>query len=480
MSADQPQARESLEASSAFRAAVLRNEARRAYVVVVIVLVIFVSLVVLGGAPDSTPDVIIHVGLAAAGALLLVQGAVIWEVRRARRRERAGGHGEFPLWFAAATVILESLVPTAAILAHIRIGVIGPYAALSAPPVLVYGLLCGLTTLRLRPWLCMLSGTVAAAGYVAMVAYVEWGVHAIAAKGSLDPAGYVMMPMLIFASGVGAAWVAKEIRTYVSAALREARTRAHAERLERDIEVARSIQQALLPRRAPSVRGFDIAGWNRPADETGGDYFDWQQVSDGEGSERWIITLADVCGHGIGPALVTAACRAYVRASATHHADLESLATRINRLLSEDLPDGRFVTMASVLLNPPDGRVALLSAGHGPIVLYVKSTGRLTDVLPRDVPLAIVPEQEFGPAELFGMEAGDVLALVTDGFVEWCRQAGGARREAFGIDRLRESLSRHAGLRAEEIIRAVADDVRAFAGGDAQQDDLTMVIIKRT
>src|SRR6185369_6085789 len=111
--------------------------------------------------------------------------------------------------------------------------------------------------------------------------------------------------------------------------------------------VARSIQQALIPHAGPSIPGFDIAGWNRPADQTGGDYYDWQMLPDG----NWIVTLADVSGHGIGPALVTAACRAYVRASSFYNSDLSSLAGRMNRLLAEDLPEGRFVTMVSVIID---------------------------------------------------------------------------------------------------------------------------------
>jgi phosphoserine phosphatase RsbU/P len=261
----------------------------------------------------------------------------------------------------------------------------------------------------------------------------------------------------------------------MEAALGEAETRRRMGRIEQDLAVARSIQQALLPRTAPAIPGFDIAGWNRPADQTGGDYYDWQAMPDG----TWLVSLADVSGHGIGPALVTAACRAYMRASSLHHRDLPSLASRINRLLADDLPEGRFITMVSVLIDPRAGPLALLSAGHGPIVLYMGGSGEVRDVLPKDLPLAIEPEAVFGPAQGIALEPGDVLALVTDGFVEWARHDGAGRREQFGMERLRESFRRHARLPAAAMIEAITADVTAFAGQERQQDDLTMVIIRR-
>jgi serine phosphatase RsbU (regulator of sigma subunit) len=246
-------------------------------------------------------------------------------------------------------------------------------------------------------------------------------------------------------------------------------------RLQSDLSIARSIQQALLPRAAPGVPGFDIAGWNRSADQTGGDYYDWQPLP----NRDWIVTLADVSGHGVGPAMVTAACRAYIRASSNAHADLASLTSRINQLLADDLADGRFVTMVSVLISADGGPLHLLSAGHGPIALYIGTTGEILDILPQDMPLAVVSDMKFGPARSITMVPGDVLALITDGFVEWARPDHEGRREQFGMERLRESLRSHAHLSAAEMIEAVAADVSAFAGGEPQQDDLTMVILRR-
>jgi serine phosphatase RsbU (regulator of sigma subunit) len=177
--------------------------------------------------------------------------------------------------------------------------------------------------------------------------------------------------------------------------------------------------------------------------------------------------------------MVTAACRAYVRASTGYHTDLPSLTSHINRLLADDLPEGRFVTMASVLIDSRGGPLRLLSAGHGPIVLCLGRTGEIQDIAPQDLPLAVTPDMRFGPATSIALSPGDVLALITDGFVEWARPDDDGGREEFGMSRLRESLRIHAHLPARAMIEAVAADVAAFARGEPQQDDLTMVIIRR-
>ena len=116
---------------------------------------------------------------------------------------------------------------------------------------------------------------------------------------------------MVFAAGLVAAFVASQTRNYVISALREVELESELKRVKHDLEVARSIQQSLLPTKAPAFEEFEIAGWNLPADETGGDYFDWQEMPDG----NLAISLADATGHGIGPTLVSASCRAYPRAS---------------------------------------------------------------------------------------------------------------------------------------------------------------------
>src|SRR5262249_38949686 len=115
--------------------------------------------------------------------------------------------------------------------------------------------------------------------------------------------------------------------------------RKQLDKIERDLDIAREIQRGLLPTDTPDTPGFEIEGWSKPADQTGGDYFDWMQLPDG----GTLITLADVSGHGIGPALIVAVCRAYMRAAATGNGvALGTAISRVNDLLQMDIPDERF------------------------------------------------------------------------------------------------------------------------------------------
>ena len=146
----------------------------------------------------------------------------------------------------------------------------------------------------------------------------------------------VVYGVIILASGFMAGAVAGEIRKYMQAALREAETQQQLQQVQHDLDIARSIQQSLLPRVRPRLAGFEIAGWNHSADATGGDYFDWKQLPDG----RLVVTMADVTGHGIGPALLASICRAYSRASFKVEDSLPAILQHINESFEEDLTNG--------------------------------------------------------------------------------------------------------------------------------------------
>ncbi|MEM9065722.1 MAG: SpoIIE family protein phosphatase [Planctomycetota bacterium] len=239
-------------------------------------------------------------------------------------------------------------------------------------------------------------------------------------------------------------------------------------RLTNDLEVARAIQRSLLPQAEPNVDGFEIAGWSRPADQTGGDFYDWISVGGG----RQFVMLGDVTGHGIGPALVTASCRAYVRAEQPNAEDLSQLLTRVNSLLAADLPDGRFITFFAAVVHP-DGSVEALSAGHGPICVC---RGDEIEILNADgPPLGVIDDLRFDAPRRFKLKSGERLAIVTDGFTEWASPDG----ELFGNLRLADSLRASRDLTATEAIASLERAVSRHARGTAQADDLTALVIKR-
>jgi len=250
----------------------------------------------------------------------------------------------------------------------------------------------------------------------------------------------------------------------------EAQTRLN--KIERDLDIAREIQSGLLPKDIPNTPGFEIEGWSKPADQTGGDYFDWMALPDG----GTLITLADVSGHGIGPALIVAVCRAYMRAAAAGNGvALETSLSRVNELLQVDMPSGRFVTAAVGVLEPSLNEMSFVSAGQAPVFFYRAASRTVENWAADDLPLGIYSGLTFDGARKVRFEPGDVLVLTTDGFFEWANQAG----EQFGIRRLEAFVGAHAHEPPSTFIQNLNADVVAHAAGSAQPDDLTIVLIKR-
>ncbi len=450
--------------SKALRQAALRSERIR----IIAILIVLSLLFVFTAARRLVLEGIDARGLAIFAAFF---GAMIaYEVATLRRVTRALREGTEPAparWIS--NVVVEALFPTIGLGVLIAMGMIRPYAALVAPVVLTYFLFISLSTLRLSPALALLSGLCSAVGYSAVAIYVFACYPAPDLGTGVYPIEfYVGNIVVILVAGFVAGEVARQIRGHVSAALRDAR---EVERIRGELETARTIQQGLLPREAPRLAGYDVAGWNQPADQTGGDFFGWQDLPDG----RVAFTLADVTGHGIGAALVAATCHAYTRAGMAEQSDLGAILSQLNRLLCADLPPGKMVTFVAAALDPADGRVDLLSAGHGPLLLYTATDNRVQGFEAHGIPFGIFPTMPYGPAQKIRLAAGDLLVLLTDGFFEWENAAD----EDFGIARLQEAILAARNLPATQIISSLHEAVVRFADGTRQLDDLTAVVVKR-
>lgn len=248
---------------------------------------------------------------------------------------------------------------------------------------------------------------------------------------------------------------------------------AHAEklRLQRDMNLARQIQQGLLPTAPAAVPGFDVTGWNRPADETGGDCFDHMLLDDG----RLALTLADATGHGIGPALIMTECRALFHALSTVTSDLADVVTRVNNLLVADLSDGQFVTAFFGLLTPADNTLSWVSAGQAPLFQYHARSGQLLELPASGIPAGIMANFPYDPPTHWLMEPGDFMVLVTDGFLE-CTNAAGER---FGHERLKAVILAHSTSTSAGIIQAMTQAMGAFVVDQPQADDLTALVVRR-
>ena len=242
--------------------------------------------------------------------------------------------------------------------------------------------------------------------------------------------------------------------------------------MERAMRIAQDIQRDLLPKCAPTIEGFAVAGFSEPADETGGDTYDFMSLADG----RWMFLVADATGHGIGPAIVIAETRAMLRAICHHAADVSSILRTTNALLAADLDGGRFVTCFLGLLDPEHSALTYASAGHGPLLFYDRNADAFQQVSATSLPLAVLEETDYAETVTHEFHTGDFAAIITDGFFEAANAAG----EEFGIERVCDVLRLGRDQPPDVMIQMLHVAVCEFAAGHPQADDLTAVIILKT
>ena len=254
----------------------------------------------------------------------------------------------------------------------------------------------------------------------------------------------------------------------------ERRARKTAERAllaqEEESRLAREIQQRLFPGAAPALPGYDIAGASCPAAATGGDYFDFIPTPAGD----LLVVVGDVTGHGMGPALLMAAARAYLRALVLSDLSFEDILARARHLLLEDLGLDRFITLFFAKLAPATGVWTYINAGHPPGYV-LGPDGRLkAELAPGTAALGIDrDEAPLAPVQVV-LEKGDLLLLLSDGIPE-ARSAAG---EEFGEGRMLDIVRREQARPAAEIIRTLMEEAGRFNGTDPLQDDMTLVVIK--
>ena len=239
---------------------------------------------------------------------------------------------------------------------------------------------------------------------------------------------------------------------------------------QEQFRVAREIQQRLFPKSPPESGVFDIAGASHPAEATGGDYFDYLPMADG----CLGIVVADVTGHGVGPALLMAETRAYLRTLAPNARDTGDLLTQANRVLADDVDFERFVTVILAKLDPRSSSLDYASAGH-PSCYVLDAAGQVKAQLKRlGVPLGIQPEIDYATSAVIPLSTGDIVLLLTDGIEE----AMSPDNAFFGVERILEVVRANSGSTAGEIVESLYRAVRDFSCGLPQLDDLTVVVAK--
>jgi serine phosphatase RsbU (regulator of sigma subunit)/pSer/pThr/pTyr-binding forkhead associated (FHA) protein len=237
---------------------------------------------------------------------------------------------------------------------------------------------------------------------------------------------------------------------------------------QRDLSQAAEIQRSMLPAGAPSVAGFDLAGYNAACRTVGGDYYDFFPYGDG----RVGLALGDVSGKGMPASLLMMALHARVEVLAAEPGNLGGFMTRLNKATCANCPSNRFITFFFSVLDP-SGTLLHANAGHNPPML-MRTTGEVQMLEGGGPPLGILKIAPYGE-QRGHLAPGDMLVIYSDGVTE----ANNGNLDEFGEERLVRVLRENRHRPAVEIVQAVTEAVAEFAAGAPQADDITLVVAKR-
>jgi len=288
---------------------------------------------------------------------------------------------------------------------------------------------------------------------LAVVAGLDYGLF-LFRDIDLPPLGALLVPLVTLAA-VGNEW--------------RRETEHHARMRAKELDVARSIQENLLPSRPPELEGLDVSGRNLPADEIGGDYFDWVALDD----DTLAVVLGDISGHGIPAALLMAHLRASFHSVVDATRTPEEMVQAINRSLARAASAGRFATFFLAVISVRERRLRYCNAGQNPPLLL--RDGALHQLAATGVPLAIMESMEYSGGEE-SFERGDTLVIYSDGIPE-----APIGKHFYGDERLLKlarELCRSQGT-AAAIVEGVLTDLRRVAGEGMRADDVTLVVVRR-
>jgi serine phosphatase RsbU (regulator of sigma subunit) len=243
------------------------------------------------------------------------------------------------------------------------------------------------------------------------------------------------------------------------------------QRMESEIELARKIQEGLRPKRLPELPGLLLAAWQETAEKTGGDYYDVMEAPFGSVD----LLVCDVSGHGLASTVLMSAARAYLRALHLVESNPQKLITKLNRLITPDIPDDAFATLVACRIGP-GGDACYVSAGHLPPLVYRPRKGAFDALEETDLILGYSTETTYHAHQIDRLERGDIVVLATDGLYEAASPEG----LLWGISAAKDAI---AGA-AHEGAHGVIESLRAGVFGHAErlflEDDITLLVAEKT
>ena len=246
--------------------------------------------------------------------------------------------------------------------------------------------------------------------------------------------------------------------------------RINRERMERELALATEIQQRFQPSGPPIKEGYEFQGISFSCYEIGGDYYDFIERHDG----KMLVALGDVSGKGTAAALLMSSLHAAIHAQVAAKTSLEETVVSVNKYLSENTPANRFITLFVAELDPSTGEIRFINAGHNPPLLG-RADGTVEQLASGGLPLGIMPMASYdvGTASL---GVGDSLVIYSDGVSE----ANNPKEEEFGLDRLTNVIKANIKASASGIRDKVESALSQFTDTAPANDDITLVIVKRT
>ncbi len=240
--------------------------------------------------------------------------------------------------------------------------------------------------------------------------------------------------------------------------------------LESELELSQIVQRALLPQKVPSITGFDIAAFSRPAQIVTGDYFDFLQFEDGTHG----FVVADVSGHGVSAGMLMGSLQTIFHTLTPGTDSPVDVLQRINRLYIHNINFTTFVTAFFGRLDPQTRTLSYASAGHNPPLLYRPSTNGTAWLKPTGAAIGLMEDYRL-QLENVQLQEGDTLLLYTDGIIEALNPQG---NEQFGYDRLAEIIQQNEALPANELTQKIRQAVNDFTHGSLLADDITLIVCK--
>ncbi len=242
------------------------------------------------------------------------------------------------------------------------------------------------------------------------------------------------------------------------------------ELIQKEINIAASIQQRIIPKELSKIEGYEIAGINIPSKEVGGDYYDCINLDNG----KVALVIADVTGKGIAASLLVNTLNASLFSYLEFDLPLTEIADRLNKLIYRSTPSDRFITFFITVLDPGKGELEVVNAGHNPILL-LRENGTLEKIDAGGIGLGML---DFGipyAGQSLKLEKGDKLFLYTDGIPE----AMNPDEEEYSDERMFEFFKKNSSLSSKEFIDAIVKDVKLHVGTADQSDDITCLVLKK-